>query len=804
MFMEKSKKASFPKVKFLFLFILFLVTENSFSQQKAISQHLLHGGWNAHWISCPGVSAKAYGVYHFRKKIDLQKVPSKFIIHVSADNRYQLLVNGMLVGRGPARSSRYNWNFGTYDIAPYLKNGNNIIAALVWNMAEFAPVAQISEQTGFLLQGDSTGEEILNTNTSWKVLHDTAYAHCATNMGAVLQSYVVVGPGDEVHAKDYPWGWENLDYNDSNWQAAKIISTPVVMSGFGSDNIWTLARRTIPQMEEKMQRMDAVRRVEGIKINSDFLKGNAPLKIPAHSIEKILIDQSFETVGYPVLKISGGKNSMVKLTYAEALFDKNGHKGNRNEIEGKSIKGLFDIFYPDGEKERTFSPLWIRTWRYLQLDIETGDEPLVIDDIYGKTSGYPFVQKATFSSNDTSLKDIWKVGWRTARLCAGETYFDCPYYEQLQYEGDTRIQSLISLYNTGDDRLMRKAINDFYISRVPEGLTQGRFPSSRLQVIPPFSLYWVSMLYDYWRHRQDDAFLEKYLDAANLVLKWYEQHIDTSYQMLGQMDWWNFVDWNDAFPGGTPDGANDGHSAVITLQYAYTLRQASQLFNYFGRKENGDHYLKLANLLAENTMNHCFDKTKMEMANTPQKNTFSQHASIMAILADAVPANEQKQVVEKILSDTTLSQATFYYRFYLTRAMVKAGMADLYYSQLTPWRDMLKNGLTTFAEKPDPTRSDCHAWSASPEYDFLATICGIMPDAPGFKKVKIEPALGELTEVKGSMPVPDGMITVILTRKNKNGIEGEISLPENISGRFIWQGKEIQLHGGKQKINVGK
>jgi hypothetical protein len=802
--MNYLKKLLCRNLKFPLLIIFFLATENVFSQEIPISQNLLHDGWNAHWISCAGVPAKAYGVYHFRKKIDLPAQPSKFIIHVSADNRYQLFVNGKLVGRGPARSSSYNWNFATYDIASCLRSGNNIIAALVWNMAEVAPVAQISQQTGFLLQGDSTAEEILNTDTTWKVLHDTAYAPCATNMGAVLQTYMVVGPGDEVHAKDYPWGWENLDYNDADWQPAKILHTAVVMSGYGSDNIWTLAPRTIPQMEEKMQRMNVVARSEGLEVNAGFLKGNAPLIIPAHSHQKILIDQSFETVGYPVLKVSRGKNSTVKLTYAEALFDKDGRKGNRNEIDGKTIKGLFDIFYPDGDNNRSFSPLWTRTWRYLQLDIETGEEPLVIDDLYGITSGYPFVQTATFSSNDSSLKDIWKVGWRTARLCAGETYFDCPYYEQLQYEGDTRIQSLISLYNTNDDRLMRKAINDFYISRVPDGLTQGRFPSSRLQVIPPFSLYWVSMLYDYWMHRQDDAFLNKYLDAANLVLKWYEQHIDASYQMLGPMDWWSFVDWNDAFPGGTPDGANDGHSAVITLQYAYTLRQAAQLFNYFGRKENSAHYLQLANLLAENTRLHCFDKAKMEMANTPEKNTFSQHAGIMAILADAIPANEQKQVLKNILTDTTLSQATFYYRFYLTRAMVKAGLGDSYYSQLTPWRDMLKNGLTTFAEKPDPTRSDCHAWSASPEYDFLATICGIMPDAPGFKKVKIEPALGELTKVNGSMPVPDGMVTMMLTRKNKNGIEGEISLPQNVSGRFIWQGKEIQLHGGVQKVNLGK
>ena len=55
------------------------------------------------------------------------------------------------------------------------------------------------------------------------------------------------------------------------------------------------------------------------------------------------------------------------------------------------------------------------------------------------------------------MKQIWETGWRTARLCAHETYFDCPYYEQLQYVGDTRIQALISLYVDGDDRFNAKS-----------------------------------------------------------------------------------------------------------------------------------------------------------------------------------------------------------------------------------------------------------------------------------------------------------------------------------------------------------
>ena len=77
---------------------------------------------------------------------------------------------------------------------------------------------------------------------------------------------------------------------------------------------------------------------------------------------------------------------------------------------------------------------------------------------------------------------------------------------------------------------------------------------------------------------------------------------------------------------------------------------------------------------------------------------------------------------------------------------------------------MLDIGLTTFAERPEPTRSDCHAWSASPNYDLLATVAGIRPAAPGFKKVRISPALGDLNEIKAQMPHPMGMISVGLNR----------------------------------------
>lgn len=796
-----------------FLFILLFAQTMAAQSNVAINPDLSRFMWSSNWISCPNAPLHEYGVYHFRKTFEVaEKKDTPFIVHISADNRYKFYVNGKEVCKGPARSDLQNWHYETLDISPYLKHGKNVLAALVWNQGEYKPFAQHSAMTAFVVQGnDRFTEGVVNSNKSWKVVKSIAFSPYSTDNMAKLRSFLVVGCGDKVNGKIYPWGWETVDFDDSQWLAARELQRPLPI-GCGAGADWHLTPRTIPLFKETEQRFKAIRNVSSDKnlpIDSNLLLGGHPIVILPNSRVKLLIDQSFLTVGYPVLKVSKGEGASIQIEYAEALVDKKNEKGNRNDVKDKEIKGYTDLFLPDGGMDRTFTTLWIRTFRYVELDIKTSDNALIINDFYNIVSIYPFEEKASFSSNDAQLSDIWKVGWRTARLCAGETYFDCPYYEQLQYVGDTRIQALVSLYVSGDDRLVRKALTDIHNSMTPEGLTQSRYPSYQKQMIPPFSLFWVSMVHDYWSLRQDDAFLKQFLPAVQQVLGWYEKHIDTSKTMLGGMAWWNFVDWakpwawdEKIYMGGMPEGVRNGNSATLTLQYAYTLRQIAPVFAYFGKKKEADAYLKLADELANSTFQKCFNKEKGVMADTPEKHFYSQHASIMALLADAIPKNQETAVLQNILHDTSLIQATFYYRFYLTQALKKTSLADMYYAQLAPWRDMLKTGLTTFAENPEPTRSDCHAWSASPNYDLLATVCGIMPSKAGFSTVKIQPSLGDLTSIKGKMPHPLGMIEVAFQRKNKTGIMGDIVLPKGLTGTFLWQGKEILLKEGFQKVDL--
>ena len=609
----------------------------------------------------------------------------------------------------------------------------------------------------------------------------------------------------------YPWGWEQVDFDDSKWLNAKQIEHPMPQ-GCGSGASWHITPRTIPQMEEKQERFAAIRRAESkpnLLINAEILRGARSLIIPENTEVTILLDQSYLTVGYPVIKTSGGKGASIELEYAEALVDKSSSKGNRNDIEGKILRGYTDLFLPDGADNRTYTTLWLRTFRYVELKIKTKNKSLTINDIYNYSSTYPLVEKASFSSNDPSLKDIWNVGWRTARLCAGETYFDCPYYEQLQYVGDTRIQALISLYVSGDDRLVRKAITDIHNSMTPEGLTQSRYPSNAKQMIPPFSLYWVCMVYDYWQHNPDEAFVKQFLPAVERVLLWYEDHIDAQKSMLSGMPWWNFVDWTDQWNwnetysiGGCPEGATIGNSATLTLQYIYTLQLASKVLAHYGKPNTVTRYQELIKKLSDGTYKNCFDAKKGILADSPLKKEYSQHAQIMGILAGVFPKTNEKMILQNIMRDTSLIQASFYYRFYLTQALKKAGLSEQYYGQLNPWRDMLAIGLTTFAEKQEPTRSDCHAWSASPNYDFLATICGIMPLKAGFKEVLIQPAMGALTTIDGKMPHPMGMIEMHLDKKGAIGVSGTIHLPKGLRGIFVWRDKKIILKEGIQKVEL--
>jgi hypothetical protein len=792
------------------LFVFFIVISIGSNSQK-VNPELLRKTWTANWITAPDAPAKTYGVYYFRKKISLTEKPESFIINVTADNRYILIINEKFVSLGPARNDLYHWNFATIDIAPYLNNGPNIITATVWNEGEYRPEGQISSRTGFLIQGNTSNEEISNTNTSWKCLKSSAYTPITTGVG--YNTYYVAGPGELVDMNKMPDGWLKNDFDDSAWPNAVRVGwrggTP---KGVVDIAEWMLVPSTLPPMELSVQRFAAVRKATGITIPNSFPATKTSFVIPANTNASFLLDQSFLANAYPELDFSKGKDAGILITYAEALFNekpdgpgKKFKKGNRNDVEGKIMSGRKDSIISNGKDNQYFSTLNWRTFRYVEFKITTKNEPLLIEDIYSLFTGYPFQLNATFNANDKTLDKIFEIGWRTARSCAWETYMDCPYYEQLQYIGDSRIQALVSLYNSGDDRLVRNAITQMDHSRMAEGITLSRHPSFSPQQIPTFSLWYIGMLNDYWMYRGDSDFVKDKLQGTRDVL-WFFSKYQNAEGSLRNVPYWIYTDWVEGktgWPGGIGPIGKDGSSSLLDLQLLWAFQVAAKLESELGLSAIANEYLKKASQLRQTIQRNYWNADRKLYADTKDQDKFSQHANTLAILTNTIKGREANDLAKRILDDKTLAPASIYFKYYLHMALIKAGLGNDYLKWLDKWKENIDMGLTTWAEisEIDNARSDCHAWGSSPNIEFFRTILGIDTDAPAFKKIKIEPHLGDLKNVRGNMPHPNGVVSANYQFENgKWNIE--LTLPEKITGRFIWKGKTYSLKAGTNNFKL--
>ena len=802
--------------RFLALFLLSSGLTAMAQTGPSATQDLFTDSWPARWLSVPDTAPQDYGVYHFCKEVVLDAVPAAYVLHVTGDNRYKFYVNGTLVSLGPAKGDATHWNYETVDAAPWLKTGKNVLSALVYHEGPQKPDSQISVAAGFLLQGEGEARDIY-TDKSWKCRRDQSYSP----IRAIVSGYYVSGPGERVDFSKKGGEWmdaregrpgEPKDWNHHNQgEGHNLMPSP------------------LPQMERTQQRLAAVRKAEGVKVPDGFLSGTAPLTIPANTQAEFLLDQQVLTNAYFTLALQGGKGSRISLAYAETLYypdpdwvpptaeqlaqaegqgwvytlqARNKGKGNRKEVEGKTFIGREDVLLPDGESHEWTSLSW-RTYRYVKMQVETADEPLLINDVYGTFTGYPFTWDACLDTDSQELKDIFEIGWRTARLCAWETYMDCPYYEQLQYLGDTRIQALVTLYSSKDDRLVKNFLRLADISRNADGITKSRYPSTGPQYIQPYALSYIYALHDYLMYGKDTQLVMDLLPGAEQIIHYFQRYQQADGR-LKNLPGWNFSDWVNDSPHwhyGAPEKGADGCSVNMDMQLLYAYQLMAHMESVRGNNFLAGEYTKEAERLAAGVKAAYWNAERGLFAERSEQDHYSQHGNALALLCGIV--EKPAELAQKLLTDKTLDQCTVYYKYYLHEAYVKAGLGDHYLEWLDVWRENIKMGLTTWGEDTEvfDTRSDCHAWGASPNIELFRTVLGIDSAAPAFRRVRIEPHLGDLKEIGGTMPHPDGRISVHYRMKGKK-IHAVITLPDDIDGLFVWQGNEHYLRGGKNTITL--
>ncbi len=440
--------------------------------------------WSAEGISHARPDRSTYRMRYFRRVFDCP-AGATLTVHLSADTRYKLWCNGKLVGRGPAKGDVLHQFYDTFDVTGLLRPGRNVLAVQVQYQGDCYPhydgggsVSQITACPVFALEGflcDPAGKQLedLSTNQRWKVLVDGAYGWRSSPHGPC------VGEQEEFHAAQFPWGFERIEFDDASWPQAQPIAPAYSADLSNLDT--PVPHRLLPRMIAHLEETPNCRFGEAFRSPSGenlqawkaMLEGKGAVQVGAKHKASVLIRADSLSTGYPQLRFSGGAGAKVQLTYAERLMDKDMVKASANDLSYGDVIGQSDVILPDGQA-RQYEPFFLRTFWFIRVDIETADEPLTVGSLAYTFTAYPFERLAQFDCSDTEVPAIRDLCWRTARLCAHETYEDCPYYEQMQYGGDTQIQSMISYYMTGDASLARQFLYQFDWSRRLNGLTLSR------------------------------------------------------------------------------------------------------------------------------------------------------------------------------------------------------------------------------------------------------------------------------------------------------------------------------------------
>lgn len=757
--------------------------------------------WDAQWITHPDIDKTTHGLIHLRNRVNLEEVPKEFVVHVTGDNRYRLFVNGQEVCYGPQLGDIRHWRYETIDLAPYLRKGENIISAEVMNWGVERSYGIISFKTAFLLQGNGPDETLLNTgyNSTWKVLKNKGM-HEKTVFwrggGEIVGGFYASNPTDSIVAAGYPWGWKKVNYDDNDWKEPEVVfSQPKTNAGSGHG--WILQPRTTAIQTSRKEPFTKIVRSDINGVDSDFKFGESPLIIPANSKKNLVIDQGYVTLGYPKLQMSKGKDAHIKVKYSEAMYDEKNRKGNRNKTKGKKVKGISDIYVMDGGENRIFQPIWFRTFRFIKVEITTSDEPLYISDYYNVYSATSFPVKASFNSEHEDLTQIWDICWHTMKICAQDNLLSDAYYEQMQYVGDLRPHLKGWTALTGDLSYFHNAMEQFNNSRLPDGNITSCYPLKATFVHPTYSLVWIDMVHDLMMLEGDKKRIEPWLGEIQEVFDYYESIINEN-GLVGKSDYHMFIDWY--LPkGGNSKVNKDGNSAILTLNYAYTLDKAAEILEWLGYRDKAFTYRVQSRKYAETVRRLCYDEDKGLYADDPEKTFYDQRASILAVLCGAHSPEESKQLMTKLLDENTQfdSKANLFYYFYLFEAMEKTGIGN-FAKELQPWKDIIAMGMSGTPEKriEQHPRSEIHPWTAHPVHYYFSVAAGINPSEPGFAAVDITPNPGSLEKIKAVLPTIKGKISVEYSINEDKILTGKIILPEDMKGTFSWQEKTIELNPG--------
>jgi len=680
----------------------------------------------------------------FRKSFHLNETPNQALAKIAVDTKYWLWINGEMVlfEGGLARGAAPNTNYyDVVDLKPYLKNGQNTIAILVWYWGRTRKVHDDSGKGGLLFHAN-LGEQSLVSNATWKTKVHPAYDPASGGGGNSANRVNAYNVKFDARKGLGDWSdtaWYSNNFDDANW--AKPVE-----KGVANSKPWgTLVKRAIPQWNDR-----GLKNYESLRIDSSENELKLPFKNTKDSLVVIHAKLPFNKQITPYLKVNSVAGKTIIATTDNPF----------NMLKGTYIT-------KDGVQAfESYS--WING-HIVEYTIPPGVE--VIELKYRWTGVGEMT--GAFETSDPYFTRLWWMARNTLYVCARNSYMDCPDRERGLWIGDVADQTGAVFYTLDEPGrlLLKKGIDNTIAYRkgdTIQGLAPGfgayRGKSSELT---GQSLQYIDQgIWQFYFNTGDKATLENAYPAVLAYLKlWSMQQNGLPEHRKGYANW---VDW----------GIDTDPVATNVVLYYMALKSAKKMAMALGKTNDIVWYDTRITSIKNN-----FEKEYWQGNRYGSKNKLiEERVSSLAIISGLAKKEHYNILVDSVL--VPIKKSSPHMEWIAEEALMLTGqydkglqrMKERYQEQV----DM--KWLTTLYEKYIPKLRGTynHAWNA-PNFVLSRYIAGVKATDVAWSTYEVKPNLAHMTSVKQIVPSVKGDITVEV-HKTENNYQLDLISPEKTTG----------------------
>jgi alpha-L-rhamnosidase len=777
----------------------------------------------------------------FRKAVELAAAPDAAPFSITVDGRYILYVNGARVGRGPVRCSPLFQRYDDYEIAEKLKAGTNVIAVLVHtygrDTAFYETTKGMWQPTfgdGGLWTRGAAGDVRLDTDESWRCIQSAAWTQDTPQTNHSL------GFVEDLDAAALPEGWTGADFDDRDWDPARILS----MGGGGPEATYggmitrpfpILLPRIIPMLEERKQAARRIIWMRGLVPDPDLpfhLRGyQEPFTpLPEGAVERpddllrlenggavvrtepgrdvaILLDFGRIVTGRPWIEIEARGGEIVEIACAESLPGEWRPGGPAEDARPKPKPRLGADTHTCRYRARAGAQSFERfEWcaiRWMQVTIRDAPEGLTIRGLGANLTNYPVEERGRFASSEPFLDTLWATGAYTLRQCMHDAWEDCPSREQRQWLGDVTVENLVGWAAFGPSvaPLTAKYLAQVAESQRPDGLTQMFAPGDHKTdglLIPDWTLQWVLTAADHWRYTGDRETIATIFPSIVKALAWFERLIDPA-GLVADLPYWHFMDWSGV--------GRQGEAAPLNALLAGAFRAGAEMATVVGWPSEAERLTARARSISRALEARHWDERRgayvdmVDPVSGAQDPRMSQHGNAGVALwgepSDARIARALDRITdsrrltftpgppiapqgEPLEPENGVVLANTFYSHFVYEALGKRGRFPQALALMRErFGPMIARGATTLWESFEPTASLCHGFSASPTYQLSRRLLGVSPAEAGWASVSVTPDLAGLAFAEGVVPTTKGDVEVRLEQAG-DGFHARVAAPERL------------------------